>query len=399
MISTRQRIIVYFFLILAFLFITPVVQAMPSDIKGHWAEESVRNLEKKGILNGYPDGTFRPDQSITRAEMAKILSVAYNFKTSNQLRFPDTEEHWAKEYITALANNQIITGYPDGNFKPEAPITRAEIVTMLTRLLKIGLEEEKYTLEFIPSFPELNKDYWAFTQIELASRLGILPGYFKPEFHPSRLASRADTAWMINKLLNLEILRGKILDNPEGSNLLTIEPEEGDSRIVLVQPETIILRNNITTAIENLAQNDKVTIFYNQNNEPAIIKSFGEVNKNDLLSRLSAMVKGRLTPEQISSILAGDWDQVKETIKGELYDELLQFGLTPEEAESILVQDWAYLDTLGRDRLSEALSGYLGITKDLSRAILDRDFARIKEYAKIELATIALEKILSEGLM
>ena len=98
MISTRQRIIVYFFLILAFLFITPVVQAMPSDIKGHWAEESVRNLEKKGILNGYPDGTFRPDQSITRAEMAKILSVAYNFKTSNQLRFPDTEEHWAKEY-------------------------------------------------------------------------------------------------------------------------------------------------------------------------------------------------------------------------------------------------------------------------------------------------------------
>src|SRR5690606_15215537 len=134
-----------------------------------------------------------------------------------------------------------------------------------------------------------------------------------------------------------EILRGKILDNPESSNLLTIEPEEGDSRIVLVQPETIILRNNITTTIENLAQNDKVTIFYNQDKEPAIIKSFGEVNKNDLLSRLSAMVKGRLTPEQISSILAGDWDQVKETIKGELYDELLQFGLTPEEAESILV--------------------------------------------------------------
>ncbi len=372
---------------------------MPSDIDGHWAEESVSKLVQKGVLNGYPDGTFRPDQSITRAELAKILSVAYNFKTSDQLQFPDTKEHWAKKYINALADNQIITGYPDGNFKPEAPVTRAEIVTMLTRLLKIGLAEEKYTLEFIPTFPELNKDYWAFNQIELASRLELLPGYFRPEFHPSRLASRADTAWMINKLLNLEIVRGKVLNNPEGSNLLTIESEKGDSRIALVQPETIILRNNITTTIENLAKNDNVTIFYNQKNEPAIIKSFGEVTKNDLLSRLSAMVKGRLTPEQVSSILAGDWDEVKETIKGELYDELLRFGLTSEEAESILVQDWAYLDTLGRDRLSEALSGYLGITKDLSRAILDRDFARIKEYAKIELATIALEKILSEGLM
>jgi hypothetical protein len=111
------------------------------------------------------------------------------------------------------------------------------------------------------------------------------------------------------------------------------------------------------------------------------------------------MVKGRLTPEQISSILAGDWEQVKESIKGELYNQLLQVGLTPEEAESILVQDWAYLDTIGRDRLSAALSSYLGITKDLSRAILDRDFARIKEYAKIELAAIALEKLLGQGLM
>ena len=400
MISLRHRLIIYVLFILTLLLVTPVVQAMPSDIQGHWAEDSISNLVDKGVLNGYPDGSFHPDQSITRAELAKTLAVAYKFQASNKKgQFPDTKEHWAKAYISALADNQIITGYPDGTFKPEAPITRAEIVAMLTRLLKIGSAEEQYTMDFVPSFPDLEKDYWAFHQIELAFRLGILPGYFQPEFRPSRLASRADTAWMIEQLLNLNTVRGKILDNPTGSNLLTVEPDEGEIQIAFVPPEAIVFRNNITTTAQELIKSDQVTIFFNRNNEPAIIKSFGDVNKNDLLGRLSAMVKGRLSSEQISSILAGDWEQVKESIKGELYNQLLQVGLTPEEAESILVQDWAYLDTIGRDRLSAALSSYLGITKDLSRAILDRDFARIKEYAKIELAAIALEKLLGQGLM
>ncbi|HHT06089.1 MAG TPA: hypothetical protein GXZ97_07480, partial [Hydrogenispora sp.] len=62
--------------------------------------------------------------------------------------------------------------------------------------------------------------------------------------------------------------------------------------------------------------------------------------------------------------------------------------------ESILVQDWAYLDTISRDRLTSALSGYLGITKDLSGAILARDWERIKEFARIELTAMALGKIL-----
>ena len=58
------------------------------------------------------------------------------------------------------------------------------------------------------------------------------------------------------------------------------------------------------------------------------------------------------------------------------------------------MQDWAYLDTISRDRLAGALSGYLGITKDLSGAILARDWERIKEFARIELTAMALEKIL-----
>lgn len=399
MFSFRHRLILYSLLTLLLLLAAPAVHAMPSDIEGHWAEETIRSLVHLEILNGYPDGTFRPDQSVTRAELAKILAVTYKYKPSNQVEFSDIDGHWAKDYITALAANKIITGYPDGTFRPDRPITRAEIVTMLTRILNVGLQEEEYTQELPSTFSDVDKEFWAFRQIELSARLGILPGYYKPEFQPSRLASRADTAWMINNLRTLKVLRGKVLDNPEGSGLLTVEPEEGEVQIALAQPETIVLRNNITTAVENIRKDDKLTIIFGKNEEPAIIKAYGEVTSNDMLGKLSSMLKGRLTTEEIAAIMAGDWDRVKESLKGELYNEMIEFGLTPSEAESILVQDWEYLDTLSRDRLSEALSEYLGITKDLSRAILDRDIERIKEYGKIELTTLALQKLLEQGLL
>lgn len=397
MFSLRHRFILSLLFLLIFLFVTPVVQAVPSDVVGHWVEDSVKSLIEQGILNGYPDGSFRPDQSITRAELAKTLATAYEFATAApKSQFTDTQGHWAKNYIDALAEAKIITGYPDGSFKPEAPVTRAEMVVMLTRLLKLGTEEERYTIDFVPTFTDLAADYWAFYQIELAAKLGLLPRYYGPEFNPSRLASRADTAWMLQELLTLKTVRGQVLDRPEtGTNLITVRPENADQiEIAVIPQEAVVIRNNITTTVDALTKDDQVTIYYNRNNEPAVVKAFGEVNRSDLLSRLSAMVKGRLTTEQIAAILAGNWDEVKEGIKGELYNQLLKIGLTAEEAESILVQDWAYLDTISRDRLTSALSGYLGITKDLSGAILARDWERIKEFARIELTAMALGKIL-----
>ncbi len=397
MFSLRHRLILSLLLLLTFLLVTPVVQAVPADVAGHWVEDSVKNLIAQGILHGYPDGTFRPDQSITRAELAKTLAVAYGLNAAGgQGQFPDAKGHWAENYIAALAEAKIITGYPDGSFKPEAPVTRAEMVVMLTRLLKLGTEEEHYTVEFIPTFSDVAADYWAFYQIEMAAKLGLLPRYYGPDFNPSRLASRADTAWMLQQLLNLKTVRGQVIGQPEaGTNLITVRPEgDGEIEIAVIPPEAVVFRNNITTTVDTLTKDDQITIYYNRNDEPTVVKAFGEVNKSDLLSRISALVKGRLTTEQIAAILAGNWDKVKEGIKGELYDQLLKIGLTAEEAEAILVQDWSYLDSVSRDRLASALSGYLGITKDLSGAILARDWERIKEFARIELTAMALEKIL-----
>lgn len=392
---TRYSRLLIFSLVCLLLFLAAPAAHALSDIKGHWAEDTINNLINLEILHGYPDGTFRPNQSITRAEMAKILAVTFNLKSSKDVSFTDTGDHWAKDYIAALVENNITNGITDGAFHPERPVTRAEITDMMLRLLNVGLPEE-YTLNVTPSFTDLKDDSPDFAKVETAFRLGILPGYYQPEFNPSRLVSRADTAWMISRLREIKVLRGEVMDNHGESGLLTVKPEQGEARLVLVRDETILLRNDLTAAVEQILADDKVTVFFNPKEEPVFIKAYGEVTQKDLLGRLSSMLKDRLTPEQLASILAGNWDEVKEMLTGELYNEMLARGITPSEAEAILFQDWEYLDLVSRDRLSEALAGYLGITRDLSRAILDRDMERIKEYARVELVTIALAKLLEQ---
>ncbi|MBH0230789.1 S-layer homology domain-containing protein [Halobacillus yeomjeoni] len=106
-----------------------------SDVSDqHWADEYIGAAKKAGILNGYDDGTFGPDSKLSRAEMATIVSRAYELKGEKSI-FEDTEEHWAHQYIDALAANGITNGYGDGTFKPDKSITRGEFAAFEARVL------------------------------------------------------------------------------------------------------------------------------------------------------------------------------------------------------------------------------------------------------------------------
>lgn len=381
------------------LVIAPAVHAMPYDIQGHWAVGAIKGLTESKILNGYPDGSFKPDQSITRAEFSKVIAKAYNLHPKTTPNFTDVKNHWAKDYIAALTEKSIMTGYPDGSFQPDRPITRAEMVTVLSRLVKLGTADEKYAVELDSSFPDIKPDFWAFKNIEISSRLGILPGYYKPDFQPSRLASRADTAWMVNSLRNLKITTGKVMDDGNLSGTLIVQTDNNDPETVILNPNAVVFRNNLSTTPDKIQRNDSIKLFQNPSGEYTVVKAVGEVTKDDLLGRLSSGTKGKLNPEQVSAILSGNWDAIKEDVQGDVYNRLLKLGLNPSEAESVLGKDWQYLDSLSKDRLADALSGSLGITKDLSHALLDRDMSRIKEYSKIELTTTALSKLMQSGIL
>lgn len=107
-----------------------------TDTKGHWAESYISTLVSNGIINGYADGTFRPDKTITRAEICTIIARAMDLETgTTAASFTDTDGHWAKNDIQLIASNGIVNGYTDGSFRPNSSATRAEVSVILYRML------------------------------------------------------------------------------------------------------------------------------------------------------------------------------------------------------------------------------------------------------------------------
>lgn len=374
-----------------------LAQPVFPDIQGNWAEDSIVALANKNVLNGYPDGAFKPDQPITRAEFAKIVAKTYDYAPVSKDPFPDIKGHWAKSYINSVAERQVMKKFSDGTFKPQESLNRAQLATMLTRIVRLATPEEKFTENWPASFTDVPANHWGFRYIEICNKLEVLPPAYKTEFQPEKPVTRAEAAWMIYKLSQFQISKGKITQVDPNTGLVNIQTENGEPILSIVTPDTAVLRNNVTSNVDALLSGDDATVIANPSGEVKFFKSFGKVTKNDLLSRISAFTKGRLTNDEIAAIVAGDWDTVKDGLKGSLYNKLVDSGLTPAEAESIMVQDWNYLDTLSRDRLAKALSSRLGITEEFSQALLARDIEGIKEYGKIELATAALSRLLGNN--
>ena len=108
--------------------------------EGNYGYEVVARLTAEGIFSG-SNQHFYPDHSLTRAEMAKIIVEAFELKGTTSQSFSDTQGHWGANYISILAENNVTDGYPDGTFKPDTSITRAEFSTMVARVLNSSFIE------------------------------------------------------------------------------------------------------------------------------------------------------------------------------------------------------------------------------------------------------------------
>ena len=135
-----------------------------------WYNTAVSTMTKAGIVDGYPDGTFRPDAPITRAEMAKIISLFAKLDKSES-RFTDIAGHWAEAYIKLAAGNGWIAGYPDGTFAPQRNITRAETATMINRVLDRVPSEESHLLSrgVMQIWPDSNPGDWFYLAMQEAT--------------------------------------------------------------------------------------------------------------------------------------------------------------------------------------------------------------------------------------
>lgn len=137
---------------------------------GDWFNNAISTLSNAGIVTGYNDGTFRPNQPITRGEMAKIIANFANLNKGTK-SFTDLSGHWSKTYVELAAGNGWIAGYPDGSFRPDQKITRAETVTMINRVLERVPAKELRLLSrsIMLTFPDNNPGDWYYIAIQEAS--------------------------------------------------------------------------------------------------------------------------------------------------------------------------------------------------------------------------------------
>lgn len=156
-------------------------------------------------LIGYPDGTVHPERSITRAEAACIFYRLLTDERlaeiwSTEQYYPDVQpDAWYYMYISTLTNGGILAGYPDGTFQPNEPITRAEMATILSRF-DTGFGKLKVN----KTFSDI-QNHWGQVYIEFAAERGYVVGYPDGTFRPNEPITRAETAAMINRCLHRNV--------------------------------------------------------------------------------------------------------------------------------------------------------------------------------------------------
>ena len=142
-----------------------------SDVtRGQWFNHAVSTLSSMGIVKGHNDGTFAPNAPITRAEFAAIAARFDDKNTDTSSKFTDIASHWAKNEIGIAANKGWINGYPDGTFRPNQYITRAEAMTLINRVLNRLPENSSDLLDSMIKWPD-NSDAsaWYYLAVQEAT--------------------------------------------------------------------------------------------------------------------------------------------------------------------------------------------------------------------------------------
>ena len=140
-----------------------------SDVSADdWFNNAVSTLTNAGVLDGYEDGTFKPNGNITRAEFATITARFFEATYDGENLFPDIAGHWAQDYINEAANAGIVNGYEDGTFRPQQYITRAEAVTMVNRTIERHPDAD-HLLDDMIVWPDNPETAWYYEQIQEAT--------------------------------------------------------------------------------------------------------------------------------------------------------------------------------------------------------------------------------------
>ena len=180
---------------------------------GHWAVSAIAACHDAGIALGYPDGSYLPGGIITRGPMAVFISRALAGGDALVPAGPDVAsftdvptDSWLYNYVEYVKSSQIVQGYPDGSYQPDVDLDRGQMAVFIARALVDPPGEEGllgYTPPEVPTFPDVNTDFWAYTYIEYIASRHVTQGYPDGTYHPELVCTRDQMAVYISRAFDL----------------------------------------------------------------------------------------------------------------------------------------------------------------------------------------------------
>lgn len=220
------------------------------DISGHWAQAAIATLEVRGIITGFPDGTFRSDSPITRGQLTRLLAAALNLNeevrqlSGRNSRFSDTPAgHWAAPYVEALAESGLARGFPDGTFRPDQQVSRAEFAAFIVRAAGL-LDQERLNAGGPLHYADAASiPAWARAAVVTVTAENLVGGFEDNTFRPHRATTRAEASTVVLRLMARrgalhhlsgvvqawDPIRGRMELRQAGGSLVTVNMDLGAS--------------------------------------------------------------------------------------------------------------------------------------------------------------------------
>jgi len=167
---------------------------VPTDIASNWAVAQITSLVNQGVVSGYPDHTFKPDNIVTRAEFISMINKTFGYTNTAKVNYYDVRtSDWYYNDIAKATAAGYIAGYPDGSMNPNDCITREEASVIVARVLAKNNSGSGY----LPFNDDLTIQVWARNSVAALVQAGLISGYPDGTFRPAYPICRAEAAAMI----------------------------------------------------------------------------------------------------------------------------------------------------------------------------------------------------------
>lgn len=332
------------------------------------------------------------ETEISRAEFAKELYKTFIYVNNKEVSLSDIQDSDAKDEIQTLVGAGVMSAYQDNTFRPDQPITRGEAVSALVKAAKL----DSLLVDTTDSqFSDMTSDNAYAQYTKIAEYLELLP-WKDVKFSPSKAVLRKESEQMLEAVKTLKSVKGTIAALDLDANTLTISNKDAVDESIHIQNDTVVFKNAVEASVANLKLDDNIVAIVTHDGTAKHITAVAELPEN-VVGELGNLLDYFLSPDQVKSLVTGDYSNARTKVEGELKTQLQGYGLQEQEINSLLEQDWNALKSQGKDRVTQTLAQNLQLPKEVIDVIVQQDWNKLLAFAQVQLAEEAINQLIQNS--